>query len=288
MDRSGTPRVTQAADFRSRMGALAQAARGPAGRNPTASSRSPASTGSARGPARFSDAPGAWAGRRLGCLGPARRRRGATTRRRGDQGQAPLRPDTRAGGECSPGTPTACTRWPGAAATTSCARVTPDNGLRTAFRGTPAYAPEPRWVIRGRYRPFETPRDTTVGSVVEGLQHVYAAPGAVEFEVGGQPLALTAFNGPRRRQPAHPVHRRDKRRHHLRGEPVAGRSPRRTRTAPWSLTSTGRPTCRAPTPSSPTLPACPRQRTASRSRWTRASKTPTRPASRPDRSPVCR
>ena len=71
----------------------------------------------------------------------------------------------------------------------------PDNGLRTAFRGTPAYAPDPRWVIRGHYRPFETPRDTTVGSVVEGLQHVYAAPGAVEFEVDGQPLALTAFNG---------------------------------------------------------------------------------------------
>ena len=31
--------------------------------------------------------------------------------------------------------------------------------------------------------------------MVEGLQHVYAAPGAVEFEVDGQPLALTAFNG---------------------------------------------------------------------------------------------
>jgi hypothetical protein len=71
----------------------------------------------------------------------------------------------------------------------------PDNGLRTAFHGTPAYAPEARWAIRGRYRPFETPRDTTVGSVVEGLQHVYAAPGAVEFEVDGRPLSLTAFNG---------------------------------------------------------------------------------------------
>ncbi|MGH3120580.1 MAG: DUF1684 domain-containing protein [Trebonia sp.] len=71
----------------------------------------------------------------------------------------------------------------------------PDNGLRAGFRGTPAYAPDPRWVIRGHYRPFETPRDTTVGSVVEGLQHVYAAPGAVEFEVDGQPLALTTFNG---------------------------------------------------------------------------------------------
>jgi uncharacterized protein (DUF1684 family) len=50
-------------------------------------------------------------------------------------------------------------------------------------------------VIRGHYRPFDTPRDVTVGSVVEGLQHVYAASGAVEFEVDGRPLALTAFNG---------------------------------------------------------------------------------------------
>jgi uncharacterized protein (DUF1684 family) len=71
----------------------------------------------------------------------------------------------------------------------------PGNALRVNFRGTPAYAPDPRWEIRGRYRAFETPRDTAVGSVVEGLQHVYAAPGLVEFEVDGQPYALTAFNG---------------------------------------------------------------------------------------------
>jgi hypothetical protein len=70
-----------------------------------------------------------------------------------------------------------------------------DNGLRARFRGTPAFAPDPRWVIQGRYRPFETPRDTTVGSVVEGLMHVYDAPGVVEFEVDGRLLALTAFNG---------------------------------------------------------------------------------------------
>ena len=71
----------------------------------------------------------------------------------------------------------------------------PDTPLRAGFRGTPAYAPDPLWVIRGRYRPFDEPRNVTVGSVVEGLQHVYAAPGVVEFEVDGQPLALTAFNG---------------------------------------------------------------------------------------------
>ena len=71
----------------------------------------------------------------------------------------------------------------------------PGTPLRAGFHGTPAYAPDPRWVIAGRYRPFDEPADVTVGSVVEGLQHVYAAPGVVEFEIDGQPLALTAFNG---------------------------------------------------------------------------------------------
>jgi uncharacterized protein (DUF1684 family) len=71
----------------------------------------------------------------------------------------------------------------------------PDAPLRSAFHGTPAYAPDPRWVLTGRYRPFDQPADVTVGSVVEGLQHVYAAPGVVEFEVDGQPATLTAFNG---------------------------------------------------------------------------------------------
>ena len=67
--------------------------------------------------------------------------------------------------------------------------------LRAGFGGTPAYAPDPNWVIRGRYRAFDEPADVTVGSVVEGLQHVYSAPGVVEFEIDGQPFALTAFNG---------------------------------------------------------------------------------------------
>jgi uncharacterized protein len=71
----------------------------------------------------------------------------------------------------------------------------PDSALRAGFRGTPAYAPDPRWVIRGRYGPFDEPRNITVGSVVEGLEHVYASPGVVEFEADGQSLALTAFNG---------------------------------------------------------------------------------------------
>jgi len=71
----------------------------------------------------------------------------------------------------------------------------PDNPLRTGYDGTPAYAPDPHWVIEGRYLPYDAPRDVTVGAVVEGLQHVYEAPGELEFAVDGRTLRLTAFNG---------------------------------------------------------------------------------------------
>jgi uncharacterized protein len=71
----------------------------------------------------------------------------------------------------------------------------PGHPLRASYTGTPAYAPDPRWAITGRYLPFSEPRDVTVGAAVEGLQHVYASPGAIEFEAGGQTLRLTAFNG---------------------------------------------------------------------------------------------
>jgi uncharacterized protein (DUF1684 family) len=71
----------------------------------------------------------------------------------------------------------------------------PGNPLRTAHTGTPAYPPRPEWSVPGRYVPFPEPRPTTVGAAVEGLEHVYEAPGRVEFTLAGRPLALTAFPG---------------------------------------------------------------------------------------------
>ncbi len=71
----------------------------------------------------------------------------------------------------------------------------PDTALLEGFAGTPAYAPDPRWVLAGRYVPFDEPRPTTVGAAVEGLEHVYDAPGRIEFGLDGQTLALTAFPG---------------------------------------------------------------------------------------------
>ncbi|WP_329133694.1 DUF1684 domain-containing protein [Streptomyces sp. NBC_01476] len=71
----------------------------------------------------------------------------------------------------------------------------PENALRLAYTGTPTYAPDPRWARTGRYLPFDAPRPTTVGAAVEGLQHVYDAPGQVEFTLDGATHRLTAFNG---------------------------------------------------------------------------------------------
>ncbi|MFJ5775242.1 DUF1684 domain-containing protein [Streptomyces sp. NPDC093094] len=71
----------------------------------------------------------------------------------------------------------------------------PKHPLRTGFTGTPAYAPDARWVVTGTYTPFAAPRPTTVGAAVEGLEHVYDAPGEVRFAIGGRALSLTAFDG---------------------------------------------------------------------------------------------
>lgn len=71
----------------------------------------------------------------------------------------------------------------------------PGNPLRVAFRGTPAYPPHPRWAVTGRYVPFAEPRPTAVGSVIDGLEHVYAAPGRVTFTLEGRDLSLIVFPG---------------------------------------------------------------------------------------------
>jgi uncharacterized protein (DUF1684 family) len=71
----------------------------------------------------------------------------------------------------------------------------PAHPLRTSFAGTPAYAPDPRWVLTGRYTPFAEPQPTTVGAAAEGLQHVYDAPGSIAFAVDGREVRVTAFNG---------------------------------------------------------------------------------------------
>jgi uncharacterized protein (DUF1684 family) len=71
----------------------------------------------------------------------------------------------------------------------------PGNPLLAGYCGTPAYAPDPRFKVAGTFVPFREPRAITVGAAVEGIQHVYEAPGEIRFRLDGQDLTLTAFNG---------------------------------------------------------------------------------------------
>lgn len=72
----------------------------------------------------------------------------------------------------------------------------PSHPTRVEYAGTPVFAPNRSWVAEGTFRAFAEPKQVTVGSVAEGLEHVYDSPGVIEFELGGESLSLTAFNGP--------------------------------------------------------------------------------------------
>lgn len=71
----------------------------------------------------------------------------------------------------------------------------PESPLLRAHDATPAFPADPRWRADGRYVPFEAVRPTAVGGAFEGVEHVYDAPGRVEFELAGEQLSLTAFPG---------------------------------------------------------------------------------------------
>jgi uncharacterized protein (DUF1684 family) len=71
----------------------------------------------------------------------------------------------------------------------------PDSPRLAGYTGTPTYDPDPRWALAARFRAYEVPVPTAVGSVVEGLEHVYEAVGELALEVDGRPLRLVAFPG---------------------------------------------------------------------------------------------
>ncbi|VXB35627.1 conserved hypothetical protein [Microbacterium sp. 8M] len=73
----------------------------------------------------------------------------------------------------------------------------PDFPFLTAYTGTAAFPPDPRWRIPGRFVRFVAPRSIEVGAAVDGLRHVYDSPGYVEFTIDGEPFRLLAFDGHR-------------------------------------------------------------------------------------------
>ncbi|WP_243075479.1 DUF1684 domain-containing protein [Microbacterium sp. SS28] len=71
----------------------------------------------------------------------------------------------------------------------------PEHPFLAAYAGTPTYVPNPRWRAKARYVPYAEPRPTEVGAAVDGLTHVYDAPGELEFTLGGEDFRLVAFPG---------------------------------------------------------------------------------------------
>lgn len=70
-----------------------------------------------------------------------------------------------------------------------------DHPFLAAYAGTPTYVPNARWRAAARYIPFDAPVPTEVGSAVDGLLHVYDAPGRIEFDLQGETFSLTVFPG---------------------------------------------------------------------------------------------
>ncbi|MFI6071327.1 DUF1684 domain-containing protein [Actinoplanes sp. NPDC051343] len=69
----------------------------------------------------------------------------------------------------------------------------PRNPVRLAYQGTPAFPPDEKWIVAGRF--VEDRREITVGTVVDGLKLDDSQLGRVDFTVDGRPLSLTVFSG---------------------------------------------------------------------------------------------
>ncbi|MGA7053999.1 MAG: DUF1684 domain-containing protein, partial [Mycobacterium sp.] len=61
------------------------------------------------------------------------------------------------------------------------------------YNGIPAYAPNGRWQVAGRFTPYVEPKIVTTGAVVEGLEHHLKAVGVIDFELAGSAAQLVAF-----------------------------------------------------------------------------------------------
>lgn len=64
-----------------------------------------------------------------------------------------------------------------------------------AYQGNPAYEPDPAWRVDATFVRYDSPRAITVGASVDDIEHVYDAPGELQFEIDGTPQRLIAFPG---------------------------------------------------------------------------------------------
>lgn len=66
-----------------------------------------------------------------------------------------------------------------------------------AYDHTPVYDPDPRWIVEGRFLPFDSVRPTAIDATIGDIVHTHLAVGEVEFTLGdaGQRLLVIAPDG---------------------------------------------------------------------------------------------
>ncbi|GAA4782457.1 DUF1684 domain-containing protein [Actinomycetospora chlora] len=69
----------------------------------------------------------------------------------------------------------------------------PEAATRQRFTGVPAFPVDERWVVTGRFEPWDAPRRIDVETVVDGLGFHPTAVGTVRFTVGGEEQELVAL-----------------------------------------------------------------------------------------------
>ncbi|CAH0150435.1 hypothetical protein SRABI76_00778 [Microbacterium oxydans] len=69
----------------------------------------------------------------------------------------------------------------------------PDHPYLAGYEGTPSYPADSRWRVPARFVEYVAPRPTEVGAAVDGLTHVYDAPGYLELSLDDETLRLVAF-----------------------------------------------------------------------------------------------
>lgn len=69
----------------------------------------------------------------------------------------------------------------------------PEHDLRIRYRGTPAFAPDERWVIEGIFEPEEK-REIPIAAAIDAIEHTHVTPGKVRFTVDGVEVAVTLIS----------------------------------------------------------------------------------------------
>lgn len=67
-----------------------------------------------------------------------------------------------------------------------------ENPARAAFKGTDYYPVDRKWVVNARFEPYQPPKQVPIHNVL-GMETEETSPGALAFEVDGQPYKLEAL-----------------------------------------------------------------------------------------------